>query len=63
MDKLEQLREAIKDYIMENGQEYNRLLVSQKFHDELKEEASEEAIDFPRMEIKKEVNYDFKLLP
>lgn len=63
MEKLRKLREAIKNYIMENGQEYNRLLVSRKFHNELKKEASEEAIDFPRMEIKQEVDYDFKLLP
>ncbi|MDR8392316.1 hypothetical protein NC796_14275 [Aliifodinibius sp. S!AR15-10] len=63
MEKLGALREAIKDYIMENGQEYDRLLVSKDFHDQLKQEATEAAIDFPRMEVKTEVDYEFKLLP
>lgn len=48
---------------MENGQEYERILFSKSFYNELKEEATEKAIDFPRMEIKTDVDYDFKLLP
>lgn len=63
MEKLNRVRSAIKDYIMENGQEYERILFSKSFYNELKEEATEEAIDFPRMEIKTDVDYDFKLLP
>ncbi|MFH5831885.1 hypothetical protein ACG2F4_08955 [Halalkalibaculum sp. DA3122] len=63
MEKLNRVRGAIKDYIMENGREYERLLFSRSFYNQLKEEATEDAIDFPRMEIKSEVNYDFKLLP
>ncbi len=63
MEELNRVRSAIKDYIMENGQEYQRILFSKSFYNELKEEATEDAIDFPRMEIKTEVDYDFKLLP
>lgn len=63
MENLNRVRNAIKEYIMKNGQEYERILFSKSFYNKLKEEASDEAIDFPRMEIKTEVGYDFKLLP
>lgn len=63
MEKLNRVRSAIKDYIMENGQEYQRILFSKSFYNDLKEETTEDAIDFPRMEIKTDVDYDFKLLP
>lgn len=62
---MNRLRNAITDYIYSKGQEYNRLLVSKKFHDELQQEAKENdsIVDLPRLEVKENVNYDFKLLP
>lgn len=65
MDKMNRLRDAITDYIYSEGQEYNRLLVSKKFHDELQKEAKENdtIVDLPRLEVKDNVDYDFKLLP
>lgn len=69
MEKLDRLRADIKDYIMENGKEYERLLFSDQFHNELRNEIKEstgkdpdEIIDFPRLEIKSDVDYDFKLI-
>lgn len=65
MEKMDRLRDAITDYIYDKGQEYNRLLISKTYHTALKKEAEEHdtKIDLPRMEIKDNVDYDFKLLP
>lgn len=65
MEKMDRLRNAITDYIYEEGQEYNRLLISRTYYTALKKEAEENdtQIDLPRMEIKDNVEYDFKLLP
>ncbi|MGD8426791.1 MAG: hypothetical protein PVH63_04120 [Balneolaceae bacterium] len=65
MEKMDKLRDAITDYIYKNGQEYDRLLISQKYYTALEKEAEEHdvPIDLPRLEIKEKVNYDFKLLP
>lgn len=62
---MDRLRDAITDYIYENGTEYQRLLVSKKFHNALLKEGEEHdtIVDLPRLEIKENVNYDFKLLP
>lgn len=65
MEKMDRLRDAITDYIYEEGQEYQRLLVSRTFYNALEKEAEEHdtKIDLPRLEIKDNVDYDFKLLP
>lgn len=65
MENMTRLTDAIKDYIIENGQEYQRLLLSKSFYKTLKQEAEEHdsKVDLPRLEIKENVNYDFKLLP
>jgi len=65
MEHMDRLRDAITDYIQEEGVEYQRLLLSKTFHTKLKKEAEEHdtQIDLPRMEIKDNVDYDFKLLP
>ena len=65
MEKMDRLRDAITDYIHEEGVEYQRLLLSKTFHTALKKEAEKHdtKIDLPRMEIKDNVDYDFKLLP
>lgn len=64
-ESLDKLREAVSNYIHENGREYDRLLVSATFHNRLKKEAEEHDIplDFPGMEVKDSADYDFKLLP
>jgi len=65
MEKMDRLRDAITDYIYEEGQEYNRLLISRTYYTALKKEVEEydTQIDLPRMEVKDNVGYDFKLLP
>ncbi len=65
MEKMNRLREAITDYIYEEGTEYHRLLLSKDFHEALLKEAEENdtQVDLPRIEVKENVNYDFKLLP
>lgn len=65
MEYMDRLRDSITDYIYEEGREYNRLLISRTFYTALKKEAKEHdtKIDLPRMEIKDNVDYDFKLLP
>lgn len=65
MERMDRLRDAITDYIYEEGHEYNRLLISKSFYEALKKEAEENdtPIDLPNIEIKENVNYDFKLLP
>ena len=65
MKRMERVREAIESYIFENGKEYDRLLMSKSFHKNLKEEVEEHnsKIDLPNLEVKEDVNYDFKLLP
>lgn len=65
MENMTRLTDAIKDYIMENGQEYQRLLLSKSFYETLKKEAKEHdsKVDLPRIEIKENADYDFKLLP
>ncbi|MDZ7774076.1 MAG: hypothetical protein U5K31_15235 [Balneolaceae bacterium] len=73
MENFDRVRDAVGDYIYENGQEYNRLLVSADFFETLKKEAEEgfdleaddpaELVDFPRLEVKENADYDFKLLP
>ncbi len=65
MEKMDRLREAITDYIYKEGQEYKRLLISRTFYNALKKEAAENdvPIDLPNMQIKENVDYDFKLLP
>lgn len=65
MDKMNNLRDAITDYIYSEGKEYNRLLVSKSYYDELQKEAEENdtIVDLPRLEVKENVDYDFKLLP
>jgi hypothetical protein len=65
MEKMDRVINAITDYISENGQEYNRLLISQTFYKALEKEAQEHnsKIDLPRLEVKDDVDYDFKLLP
>jgi len=54
MENMRRVTDAIKDYIMENGQEYRRLLMSKYFHKTLKKEAEEHnsKVDLPRIEIK-----------
>lgn len=65
MDHMERVRKAIEDYIIENGREYDRLLMSRSFHQALREEveARDSKLDLPGLEIKENVSYDFKLLP
>lgn len=65
MEKMDRLRDAITDYIYEEGKEYQRLLISRTYYTALKKEAEEHdvPIDLPNMEIKDNVDYDFKLLP
>ncbi|WP_440998922.1 hypothetical protein [Fodinibius sp. SL11] len=65
MEKMDRLRDAITDYINDNGVEYQRLLLSRTFYTKLKKEADDHdvPIDLPNMEIKDNVEYDFKLLP
>lgn len=65
MEKMDRVINAITDYISDNGQEYDRLLISKTFHNALKKEAEEHnsKVDLPRMEIKDNAGYDFKLLP
>ena len=65
MENMQRVTDAIGDYIMETGQEYRRLLVSKSFHETLLKEAEEHdsKVDLPRLEVKENVDYDFKLLP
>lgn len=65
MEKMDRVINAITNYISDNGQEYNRLLISRTFYNALKKEAEEHdsKVDLPRLEVKDNVNYDFKLLP
>lgn len=73
MENFDRVRDAVGNYIRENGREYDRLLVSDDFFETLKQEAEEgfdidaddpaELVDFPRLEIKENAGYDFKLLP
>lgn len=65
MEKMDRLRDAITDYIHQEGREYQRLLVSKEFHEALQKEAEENdtIVDLPRLEVKDNVDYDFKLLP
>lgn len=65
MEKMDRVINAITDYISDNGQEYNRLLISRTFYNALKKEAEEHnsKVDLPRLEVKDNVDYDFKLLP
>lgn len=65
MEKMDRLRDAITEYIYEEGREYDRLLISRTYYTALKKEAEENdtQIDLPRMEVKDNVDYDFKLLP
>ncbi|SMO40045.1 hypothetical protein SAMN06265218_10215 [Fodinibius sediminis] len=62
---MDRLRDTITNYIYENGTEYQRLLVSKEFHQALLTEAEEHdtQVDLPRLEVKENVDYDFKLLP
>lgn len=62
---MQRVTDEIKDYIMETGQEYQRLLMSKSFHQTLLKEAEEHdsKVDLPRLEVKENVGYDFKLLP
>lgn len=64
-ESLDKLKDAIGEYIYENGKEYDRLLVSTTFHNRLKKEAEELDIplDYPGLEVKDNADYDFKLLP
>lgn len=65
MEKMDRLRDAITDYIYDEGREYQRLLISRTYYSAMKKEAEENdvPIDLPNMEIKDNVDYDFKLLP
>lgn len=65
MEHMDRVRDKIKDYIFENGGEYRRLLMSKEFHTKLQDEAEEHdsIVDLPNLEVKENVNYDFKLLP
>lgn len=75
MNGMELIEQAIKEYKEKNGSDYDRILISETFLKRLYEESSNKGpknvayqvssgiIDIPRMEIKKNVNYDFKLLP
>ncbi|MDZ7716907.1 MAG: hypothetical protein U5J95_11905 [Balneolaceae bacterium] len=65
MENMKRVTDAIGEYIVENGQEYRRLLVSKSFHKTLHKEAEEHdsKVDLPRLEIKENADYDFKLLP
>jgi hypothetical protein len=73
MDGMDRIRKDIKGYREENGKEYEKILISKKFYEQLHEEASQKnlgtyrapgtMIDFPCMKIVKDVDYDFRLLP
>lgn len=65
MEKMDRIRDAITSYIYEEGREYERLLISRTFYNALEKEAKENnvPIDLPNIEIKENVDYDFKLLP
>ena len=65
MEKMDRLRDAITDYIYEKGVEYERLLISKDFHEALLKEAEEHdtKVDLPRLEVRENADYDFKLLP
>lgn len=62
---MDRVRDAITSYIYKEGQEYERLLMSRTFYTALEKEAEENdvPIDLPNIEIKDNVDYDFKLLP
>lgn len=74
MSGMDRIRAKIKEYKEQNKTDYERLLISEDFYEQLHKEAAEKGsnnpikqvsstiIDFPRMEITKNVDYDFKLL-
>jgi len=75
MEKLREIRQAIKSYKEKNNKEHERLIISKEFYDQLHEEAAQSGtknpfkqvrstiIDFQNMEIKENVDFNFKLLP
>lgn len=65
MRKMERVRKEIEDYIFEKGKEYDRVLMSKPFYNALKKEVEERAskIDLPNLEVKDNVDYNFRLLP
>lgn len=74
MQNIEKVRSAIENYIRENGKEYDRLLVSEVFYYRLRKEVAPEetgdipeenpgeVLGLPRLEIKSNADYDFKLM-
>lgn len=73
MEKNKKIKRAIRNYKEKNGREYERLIVATEFYDQLLKELTEKnnqfkrvdssIFDFPNMEIQKNVNFNFKLLP
>lgn len=74
MENISRVRKAIEEYIRENGKEYDRLLMSEVFYNRLRKEVAPgetgdipkenpgDPIGFPRVEIKSNADYDFKLI-
>lgn len=74
MAGMDKISSAIKAYEAKNDTDYEKLLISDNFYEQLHKEAAEKVsknsfkkvsssiIDFPRMEIVKNANYDFKLI-
>ncbi|MEX0904447.1 MAG: hypothetical protein WD604_15405 [Balneolaceae bacterium] len=75
MDGMERIKSAIEKYKNENGRDYDKILISGSFYEQLHKESSQKGsknsfkiisstvIDFPGLEIIKNADYDFKLLP
>jgi hypothetical protein len=71
---MDRIREAIKDFKEQNRKEYEKLLISEEFYEQLHKEATEKGsrspmikvsstiIELPRMEIVHKADYDFKLI-
>lgn len=75
--RIEILRDALRDYQEENEEEYDNLLISRNFYDEMIEEESRKlqedyaplpvrgniTLAFERMEIRDHLNEDFRIIP
>lgn len=75
MNGMERIQQAIEKNKNENGDDYDKILISEKFYNQLHEESSKKGskspvlqvkssiIDFRGMEIVRGASFDFKLLP
>jgi hypothetical protein len=75
MDGMDRIRKDIKEYCEKKGKKHEKILISEKFYNQLHKESIQKdpygsivnvrstIIDFPGMKIVKDVDYDFRLLP